>query len=192
LRLLLPVFILSLLASTAHAATELPASGEIGQDWTLTTPDGIEVNLQNEVDQQATVLFFWASWCPYCKALMPHLQSMRFEYGDQVKILAINIFEDSDPVAVIAKGGYDFTLLLEGDMEAGEYGITGTPGVIILDKDRVVRFDLRTLVRIPTPKSADAANHSQKAALRAPYWAAEIRASLDALIADTYSSNTGD
>jgi len=133
LLLILLVFILSLPASASTESPELQTPGEIGQDWTLTTPDGVEVNLQDEVEQQATVLFFWASWCPYCKALMPHLQSMRFEYGDQVKILAINIFEDSDPVAVIAKGGYDFTLLLEGDMEAGEYGITGTPGVIILD-----------------------------------------------------------
>src|SRR3546814_9228256 len=29
-----------------------------------------------------TVVLFWATWCPYCKALMPHLQSMLDEYGN--------------------------------------------------------------------------------------------------------------
>ncbi len=27
------------------------------------------------------IYLFWASWCPYCKALMPHLQSIQVEYG---------------------------------------------------------------------------------------------------------------
>ncbi|MCP5091039.1 MAG: redoxin domain-containing protein, partial [Gammaproteobacteria bacterium] len=27
--------------------------------------------------QQPVILLFWATWCPYCKALMPHLQSIR-------------------------------------------------------------------------------------------------------------------
>jgi hypothetical protein len=45
---------------------------------------------------------------------MPHLQSIRLEYGDAVEILAINIMEDGDPVRYIADAGYDFTLLLSG------------------------------------------------------------------------------
>jgi len=180
----------ALITATIFLALSVTANarqGDVSEDWTLTTVDGENINLKTEVEQQATVIFFWASWCPYCKALMPHLQSMRFEYGDKVKILAITIFEDGDPVSIIEDAGYDFTLLLDGDIEAGQYGITGTPGVLILDKNLVIQFDMRELPRIDVPDTALATGHRQKAAYKAPYWAAEIRKSLDAVMAENYS-----
>jgi thiol-disulfide isomerase/thioredoxin len=153
----------------------------IAPDWTLATADGTTVRLSEEARQQTTVLFFWATWCPYCKALMPHLQSMRLEYGDKVEILAINIMEDGDPVDFIESAGYDFTLLLNGDGVADAYGIRGTPGVIVIDGDRTVHFDLRHLPPL-TPRPSDKApTNTSKAARLAPYWAAEIRKSIDAL-----------
>jgi len=188
LRQLLVILVFALTLS----ADVLARPGDIGADWTLSTPDGVAVHLDDVVGEQATVLLFWATWCPYCKALMPHLQSMRLEYGTDVRILAINVFEDGDPVAVIEDAGYDFTLLLDGDIEAGEYGITGTPGVIILDKDRMIRFDLRALPRIEPPATVNTTGTRQKAAFRAPYWAAEIRKSLDAVIADVYTPKQQD
>jgi hypothetical protein len=33
-------------------------------------------------------VLFWATWCPYCKALMPHVQSNLDEYGKQVRVVA--------------------------------------------------------------------------------------------------------
>lgn len=132
--------------------------------------------------QEATVLFFWATWCPYCKALMPHLQSMRLEYGDRVEILAINIKEDGEPVEFIESAGYDFRLLLDGDPVADAYRIAGTPGVIVVDRERVVRFDLRRLPPLAPPANASVESHRGKAAYLAPYWASEIRKSIDEVL----------
>jgi len=84
---------------------------EVAPDWSLVSSTGETIRLSEEVEQQTTVLFFWATWCPYCKALMPHLQSIRLEYGDDIEILAINFREDDDPVAFIDDAGYDFTVL---------------------------------------------------------------------------------
>jgi thiol-disulfide isomerase/thioredoxin len=151
----------------------------IAPDWTLDTADGRPVNLQQEVREQTTIIFFWATWCPYCKALMPHLQSIRLEYGDDVEIIAISIKEDGDPVAFVANAGYDFTLLPEGDDVAELYGVTGTPGVFIVDQDRTIQFDLRSLPRIDPPATGKPVSNGRKAAYRAPYWAAEIRKHLD-------------
>jgi len=172
---------LSLLASTPSTADET-----IAADWTLTDPDGQAVHLQEEVEAQATILLFWATWCPYCKALLPHLQSIRLEYGDRVKILAINFREDGDPVAFINDSGYEVTLLLNGDDVAELYDIYGTPGVILLDENRVIHFDLRQLPRSEPREISESKSHKRKAAYRAPYWAAEIRKSLDSLIAEQY------
>jgi cytochrome c biogenesis protein CcmG/thiol:disulfide interchange protein DsbE len=154
-------------------------SAEIAPDWTLVSSEGQTVRLNEEVKQPTTVLFFWATWCPYCKALMPHLQSMRLEYGEDIKILAINFREDGDPVAFIENAGYDFTVLPDGDEVAAAYGIRGTPGLIIVDSRQRIRFDLRALPRQDPAPGESSKSHKTKAASRAPYWAAEIRKGID-------------
>ena len=165
----------------AHATEPL-----VAPDWTLETPGGSSVNLHDAVQQRVTILLFWATWCPYCKALMPHLQSIKLEYQDTVQIFAINIFEDGDPAAFIEDAGYDFTLLLSGDTVADAYGITATPGIIILDPDRTLHFDLRSLPRIDLPDHNGGATNRRKAAWLAPHWAAEIRRSVDDLMQSAY------
>jgi thiol-disulfide isomerase/thioredoxin len=160
-----------------------PAIGaDVAPDWSLRSADDEIIRLSEEVQEQPVVLLFWASWCPYCKALMPHLQSMRLEYGDDVKFLAINFREDGDPVAYIKKAGYDFTVLPDGDEVAAAYGVYGTPGVIIVDSDRKIQFDLRTLPKKDPPANGKPASHTKKAAYRAPYWAAEIRMAIDSVL----------
>ncbi|MCP4299664.1 MAG: TlpA family protein disulfide reductase [Gammaproteobacteria bacterium] len=157
-------------------------SADLAPDWSLKSADGEIVRLSEEIQEQPVILLFWATWCPYCKALMPHLQSMRLEYGDQVKILAINFREDGDPVAFIKNAGYDFTVLPDGDEVAAVYGVYGTPGVIIVDGDQQARFDLRTLPQQDPPANGKPPSHKQKASHRAPYWAAEIRKSIDSVL----------
>lgn len=166
-------FVMGATACAAGTEPEVP-------DFSLKNPEGQTVTLSAAAQGRPQILFFWATWCPYCKALMPHLQSIELEYGDATDILAINVFEDGDPVAFIKDAGYDFNLLLDGDSVAEAYGITGTPGVLIVSKDRHVHFDLRKLP--PYQSDSDGSNHRQKAALRAPYWAAAIRQSLDRAI----------
>lgn len=36
------------------------------------------------------IVFFWASWCPYCTEEFARLVEVRRQYGDRVTILAIN------------------------------------------------------------------------------------------------------
>ncbi len=164
------------------------ADSLVAPDWTLVAADGQAVNLNDEAQKQTTLLFFWATWCPYCKALMPHLQSVVLEYGDKVKILAINIMEDGDPVTFIENAGYDFTLLPDGDEVADIYKITGTPGVFVVDHNRVIRFDLHRLPMIKPPSTGKPASNRRRAAYHAPYWAAVIRQSIDAVIKDRMQS----
>ena len=168
----------------ALSSSALADDDPIAPNWSLNTADDQVVKLDDVVPQQTTVLLFWATWCPYCKALMPHLQSIRLEYGEDIRILAINIFEDGDPIGFIQKAGYDFTLLLDGDKVAETYGVTGTPAVFVVDSERRIRFDLRKLPRLEPSDTGEPAGHGRKAAYRAPFWAAEIRKSIDAVIKD--------
>ena len=179
---------LALFLSASACSAEHP----VVPDFTLATPEGMQIRLDDEVREHTTVLLFWATWCPYCKALMPHLQSIRLEYGDAVEILAINFKDDGDPVSFIANAGYDFTLLLNGDAVAEEYGVEGTPGLFIVDNERVLRFNLRDLPTIEPPNNGQPAGHTRRAAYRAPYWAAEIRKSIDSVTTDPAAGKPGE
>ena len=170
----------ALVLGASLVATASASDRVVVTDWTLKTADGETVRLSERARDQTTLLFFWATWCPYCKALMPHLQSIRLEYGDKIEILAINVREDGDPFAFLREAGYDFLLLVDGDAVAEAYAIHGTPGLLVVDENLSVHFDLRAVPPITMPGDS-ALNNRQKAAHRAPYWAAELRKSLDQL-----------
>ncbi len=96
--------------------------------------------------------------------------------------------EDGDPVKFIENAGYDFTLLPNGDEVADIYKVTGTPGVFVVDHNRLIRFDLRKLPIIERPSTGKPASNRRRAAYGAPYWAAVIRQSIDAVIEDLMQS----
>ena len=166
----------------SHAADEV----RIAPDWTLQSENGETVTLSEVAATQPVIVLFWATWCPYCKRLMPHLQSVSLEYGDEIRILAVHFRDDKgDPVAFIKNAGYDFTLLPDGDEVAKLNEVWGTPGVMIIDTDRVIRFNLYELPKLDLSGAGESPSHGKKAALLAPYWAAELRKSLDVVLSET-------
>jgi len=155
----------------------------IAPDWTLKSANGDTVTLSKVADEQPVIVLFWATWCPYCKALMPHIQSIRLEYGDEIRVLAIHFRDDKgDPVAYMEKAGYDFTLLPDGEEVAKLNEVWGTPALMIIDRDRVIRYDLYTLPKLDLSAAGKSPAHSKRAAYLAPYWAAELRKSLDLVL----------
>ena len=161
------------------------AEARIAPDWTLRSASGESVTLTEVAARQPVIVLFWATWCPYCKALMPHIQSIRFEYGDQIEILAVHFRDDKgDPVAFIEAAGYEFTLLPDGDEVARLNGVWGTPGLLIIDRERTIRYDLYRLPKIGLSAAGESPTHATRAAFLAPYWAAELRKSLDVVLAE--------
>ena len=157
----------------------------IAPDWTPQSASGEAITLSAVAAEQPVIVLFWATWCPYCKALMPHIQSIRLEYGDRIRVLAIHFRDDKgDPVAFINSAGYDFTLLPDGDEVAKLNGAWGTPAVFIVDRDREIRYDLYRLPKLDLSAAGESPAHRTKAAYLAPYWAAELRKSLDLVFAE--------
>jgi thiol-disulfide isomerase/thioredoxin len=168
--------VLSLLVQQSHAqintAPQFTLPNAAGETVTLpATHDGVDI------------YFFWASWCPYCKALMPHLQSMQIEYGDDVTIYALNIRDDEDPVPFMTNYGYDFVLIPEADSIMGLYGVKTTPGIFVVDGGGEIRFNLYEMLFDDSSEFKEM-SHGKKAGRRAPYWAAEIRKTIDQVLAE--------
>lgn len=159
------------------------ASAETAPDWSLQSANGQQIRLSEEVSEQTVILFAWATWCPYCKALMPHLQSISYEYGDNIKILAVQIDDKGDAAAFVKNAGYDFTVLPNGARVADLYRIHATPGLMIVDSRQEIRFDLRDVPGLPESDKKTA--HASRASKLAPYWAAVLRTSLDKVVAES-------
>lgn len=110
-------------------------------DWTLESAGGEAVNFTTHSAGRPAVLLFWATWCPYCRDLMPELEAVRAEFAIRdVRFYALNIWEEGDPVAYMREHGYGFELLLDADPVAAQYGVKGTPGLLVVDAARRVVY----------------------------------------------------
>ena len=151
--------------------------------FTLANADGEQVTLPRSHDG-VDIYFFWASWCPYCKALMPHLQSMRLEHGEDVTIYALNIRDDEDPQHFMKERGYDFVVIPEADSIMELYGVRPTPGLFVVDGKGMIQLNLYEMIFSDNNDYKDL-GHRQKAGLRAPYWSAEIRQTIDLILSES-------
>ena len=88
--------ILLLCAPAVYAAEAAVSEGQVAPSFEVALADGQAADLATISKTRPTVVLFWASWCPYCKALMPHLQSLLDEYGsEKLEIIAVSIREDA-------------------------------------------------------------------------------------------------
>ena len=189
-RLQSSAFSLAAIALLACAACSpgQPASNELplAPDWTLSQPDGTALTFSDVAHEQPTILVFWATWCPYCKAFLPHLQSILYEYGaENVRVFAINFRDDGDAVAYTEEYGYTFTVFLDGNDVAKSYGVWGTPGMILVDADQRIVFNLydhMEEIKAAEDSAIGEMKHHRRASHRAPRWAARVRQELDKLL----------
>jgi thiol-disulfide isomerase/thioredoxin len=104
---------------------------------------GEQVRFDPAQRERPALILFWATWCPYCKALMPHLQTLRNYIGaDQLDVYAVDILEDegADPAGFLASHGYDFTLVRADDTVPASYGVRGTPALFLVGTDGRVDY----------------------------------------------------
>jgi len=175
LKTILTLSLLLFAQSGLADATPAPA-------FTLPDSDGEDISLPRK-HRGVDVYYFWASWCPYCKTLMPHLQSMLIEYGDAVTVYALNIRDEEMPEVFMLEHGYDFVSISEADPVMEPYGVKATPALFLVDGEGMIRFSLYDMV-FNDDGAYETLTQGQKAGRRAPYWAAEIRRQIDRILAE--------
>jgi thiol-disulfide isomerase/thioredoxin len=148
----------------------------------LPDSEGTPLNFPADLEGP-TIVLFWASWCPYCKALMPHLQSIVDEYEGEIPVLALNFRDEEDPSEFMAEYGYDFRLFPHADPVADLWGVKGTPGLFLVDRSGLIVFSNYSIPDNAYPTNpADEGKklkHYQRAARKAPFWAAQLRLAID-------------
>lgn len=100
-------------------------------------------SLSDYKGKQAVILFFWTTWCPFCRREIRTLNSNYQKLAaDGVEVLAINSREAKGTVENFLRGQtFDFKVLLDSDAKAtDEYDIVGVPTYIFVDKEGLVVF----------------------------------------------------
>lgn len=74
------------------ALNEGLAQGDIPPDFELMTLDGEKIRL-SDFNGKKVILNFWATWCPPCRAEMPHMENFYEKNAEKmnVEIIAVNL-----------------------------------------------------------------------------------------------------
>jgi thiol-disulfide isomerase/thioredoxin len=145
--------------------------GDMAPPWHARDFAGHAVDFPAVTQGKPTIVVFWATWCPYCKAFMPYLKNIEADYAKQgVKVVVINAKEDGrgDPRAYVQSLGFAPIAVANGDEIAKAYGIQYIPGLLIVDGKGKVAYR-RPWTDLPAGKTV------------AELWDGQVRTALDAL-----------
>lgn len=95
------------------------------------------VSLSSFKGKQPVILFFWTTWCPFCRKELNILNSRYQELiSDGWEILAINIGEPARKVSKFTEDyALAFKVLLDADFAVSyAYDILGVPTYVLADK----------------------------------------------------------
>ncbi|WP_054113777.1 TlpA family protein disulfide reductase [Marinagarivorans algicola] len=159
--------------SMAGAAEPTLKKGDQTPNWMLRDTTGEWLWLYKVLPQyDATILFFWASWCEQCRGLLPKLQQLQNDNAN-IKVLALNVWETQDPTAYLDSLGISLTLLPKAESVAQRYQMAGTPSIVVINNQRQVLYVeqgankdsklLQALSPFITPK-----NHTQQTSSSSP------------------------
>jgi peroxiredoxin len=117
--------------------------GDAAPDFTLSDLHGNPVRL-SDFRGKIVLVNFWATWCPPCKAEVPHLQQLYENYGNNVVILGVNSTRTEkgreSVRSFVAEQQISFPVVLDeqGEVER-TYQVLGYPTTYLLDSRGVVQ-----------------------------------------------------
>lgn len=158
-----------LFVSGAAMAVE---TGDFAPAFTGADEAGNEVVFPAAIDGKPTIMLFWATWCPYCKAFMPYLEQIQKDYGEEkINVILINHKErgEGDPVAYTKNLDFKVTSVMNGDAIGDEWEINFIPGLMIAGADGRIAWQ-RESTDLPAGKKVG------------EFWDMQVRAQLDEML----------
>lgn len=129
------------------AANEGLNKGEQAPDFALTTLAGEPIRL-SELKGKKVILNFWATWCPPCKAEMPHMQNFYEDYAEaeNVEIVAVNLTSGDRKASVeefVKDYGLTFPIPMDVDGEVGQqFQAVTIPTSYIIDTNGMIQHKI--------------------------------------------------
>ena len=118
------------------------SAGSKAPSFRLSTLDGKTVGLADVTDKP-TVIVFWATWCPHCRAEMPVVEKIYKDvHAKGGNILGISLDDKASTASDFVRANHiTFPIAVAGSRNdiVRSYGISGIPTVFVLDKGGVVK-----------------------------------------------------
>jgi thiol-disulfide isomerase/thioredoxin len=133
----------AVLTSTAYANL---TAGTRAPNFTLPILNGNTLTLADYFKSpgRVVVLDIWATWCPPCRASIPHLVGLDKKLkGKPVQFVGIAIDKDKSAVADFVgrqKIGYTIALDPDGRKIGERYDLANIPTMYIIDGNGVIRY----------------------------------------------------
>ncbi len=121
--------------------------GDQAPDFELTTLSGEPIRL-SELQGKKVILNFWATWCPPCKAEMPHMQNFYEEYAEteNVEIVAVNLTSgdrEASVEAFVKDYGLTFPIPMDVEGEVGQkFQAVTIPTSYIIDTNGLIQHKI--------------------------------------------------
>jgi len=106
-------------------------------EWAAMDLDGTLHHYTEWVGRKPVVINFWGSWCPPCRREIPELVKMYKEFSPQgVQMVSLAGGSDTpDKVrSFSSQHGMKWTMLMANQHALQQFGITGFPTTIFIDK----------------------------------------------------------
>jgi len=104
------------------------------------TSDGKTLQVEGARISKPTLIFFWATWCVYCRQEIPNIMKFHAEHGSEVDIIGINLDEDFEVAKrYIKKTNIEFVNVSdERGRIANKFYIVRTPTLLAINKEGVL------------------------------------------------------
>ena len=89
------------------------------------------------------MLWFWAPWCPTCRAQVSGVGELASTHGDDVAVVGVGAQDDADAIAEFA-ASVDPAVTNLSDADGSvwrHYGVTAQSTYLVLDADGEVRAE---------------------------------------------------
>jgi peroxiredoxin len=99
--------------------------------------------LSSYKNKQSVLLFFWTTWCPFCRRELKFLNDMYATLQkDGVEVLAINVGETQSRAEAFIRNYYlSYKVLLDRDARVSHaYEVVGVPTYAFISKEGYVLF----------------------------------------------------
>lgn len=121
----------------APVAFELGSESQSAPDFTLSGLDSQGVSLSDYKDKNEVILFFWTTWCRFCRDELIELNRMHETIeAEGIRLLSINTGERKSTVErYLTKLGIRLPVYMDTDnYVASLYSILGVPTFVFVDK----------------------------------------------------------
>ena len=126
--------------TTVPITAETTPESEQAKDFTVYDSSGKAVKL-SDFTGKPVVVNFWATWCPPCKAELPHFNKLCSELEGEVVFLMVDLTDGSRETvegvnAFVKENSYTFPVYFDTQADAAyAYSVSSIPMTLFIDRN---------------------------------------------------------